>query len=92
MEKLKNISVDSIPVGEAMQMDLVDSHKMMNFYYMAGLNDVVTYPVIIGSYNQPFSSQIGLIISDFLHKYSHKHPIANWHDSLVESYLTIGKK
>lgn len=92
MEKLKNASVDSIPVGEAMQMDLIDWQELMKFYRSAGFKDVVSYPVTIGSYNQPFSSRVGLLLCDLLHKYSHKRPIANWHNSLVESYLTIGEK
>lgn len=92
MEKLKNTAVDSIPVGEAMQMDLIDWREMMNYYYVVGFKDVITYPVIIGSYNQPFRSKVGLIASDLLHKYSHMRPIAKWCNSLVESYLTIGGK
>jgi len=92
MEELKKTSVDSIPVGAAMQMDLIDWREMINFYHLADFKNVVTYPVIIGSYNQPFSSKVGLIMCDLLHKYSHKRPIANWHNSLIESYLTIGKK
>lgn len=92
MEKLKNTSTDSISVGEAIQMDLIDWRELRNFYHMAGFKDVVTYPVIIGSYNQPFRSKVGLIVSDLLHKYSHKHPIANWYNSMVESYLTLGEK
>jgi len=92
MEKLKCTFAECIPFKEAMQMDLIDWRELQNFYYMTGFKDVVTLPVIIGSYHLPFRSKIGLFICDFLHKYSHKRRIANWHNSLVESYLTIGRK
>lgn len=92
MTKLDIASVENLPVSKTMQMDLIHWGNLENSFNVAGFKEVVTYPVILGSYGRLFNSKVGLILCDFLHKSAYKRPIASWLDFLTESYLTIGKK
>ncbi len=92
LKRFKNTSINTMPIGVTMQMDLMNWHDLMEIYRITGFKEVFTYPVVFGSYSQPFRSKPGLILCDLIHKYCHKYSIAKWQNILVESFLTIGVK
>ena len=88
----KDVNISKLSVSEAMQMDLIAWQTLNSMYEEVGFNNIVTYPVVIGSYNKLFNWTLGLIACDIFHKGVYTSPISKWYETLVESYLTVGTK
>jgi cyclopropane fatty-acyl-phospholipid synthase-like methyltransferase len=92
---LESVRKDQIPIGFAMQLDLVGADTLLEMFTEAGFVHVNTYPAVIGSYHRPFSLRAGLAITDAIHRYYYRRPLAlmprPFH-SLAESFLAIGHK
>lgn len=92
LKAIKNVPNESIPIGMAIQMDLVDWKDLMLMFREAGFRKVCTFPAVFGSYHRPLIWNMGLLVCDILHKYLYKRTISKMFNPLIESYLTIGEK
>lgn len=92
LKAIKNVPNESIPIGMAIQMDLVDWKDLMDMFRETGFRKVYTFPAVFGSYHRPLIWNPGLLVCDILHKYLYKRSISRMVNPLVESYLTIGEK
>jgi ubiquinone/menaquinone biosynthesis C-methylase UbiE len=93
--ELKNVPKDQIPIGFAMQLDLVASDTLLEMLSNAGFVQINTYPAVIGSYHRPFMSRAGLGVADAIHRYYYCQPLARMprlFHSLTESFLAMGHK
>lgn len=93
---LAGVPRDQIPVGIAMQLDLVNWRDAAGMFRDAGFVDVSVHPVVIGSYDLPlFTKAPGLAFADFVHRRVYREPMSTlprWVDALTESFLVIGRK
>jgi SAM-dependent methyltransferase len=93
--ELREVSREEIPVGAAMQLDLVGSDGVRRMFREAGFADIDTYPAVIGSYHRPFIWRAGLAIADALHRHYYRRSLTTMPrvlHSLVESFLALGRK
>jgi ubiquinone/menaquinone biosynthesis C-methylase UbiE len=93
--ELRKVSRDKIPVGAAMQLDLVSSDAATRMFREAGFAEVDTYPAVIGSYHAPFSWPPGLALADALHRRYYRRSLTGMPRvlrSLVESFVALGRK
>ena len=85
-----------VPVGTAMQLDLVDWEQAQAMFKRAGLSHYGAFPVALGSYEvNALASKPALAVVDALHRslYRQKLGVAtNWLSRIMESFLVIGKK
>ncbi len=91
-KSLEGVPRKDIRVNTAMQMDLKGWAEVMDTFRATGFRDVEAYPVVYGSYLRPFTSRPGLAFSDLLHQRYYRRPISTAFDSMVESYVVIGRK
>jgi SAM-dependent methyltransferase len=93
----RNVPRDQIPVETAMQLDLVSAPAAEQLLRTSGFQNPETFPVVIGSYDRPFSIWWGggLWVADVIHRRVFRKPMTalpDWVDSLTESFVFTGTK
>lgn len=93
---LVNAPREELPVGQAMQLDLVDSHQTREMFANAGFANPVAYPVILGTFEiNILASSPALAMIDLLHRSIYRRQLGSVTglvNSLVESFLVLGWK
>ena len=93
---LSTIPREEIPVGRAMQLDLVDWRQTASMFKVAGFVDSGAYPVILGTYEvDVLASRPALAMVDLLHRSTYRQRlggIPSLFHRLMESFLIIGRK
>ena len=93
---LAGVHREKIPVGTAMQLDLLGWERVVEIFRSAGLSRVSAYPVVIGSYDwSVFTTRPGLSLADFLQRLGYRYCInglTRLLGPLMESYLVTGIK
>lgn len=90
--RYRGVPREKIPVGDAMHLNTLSWGEVSGMFREAGLQEVEAYPVVFGSYERPLTLPGGLALSDALHRWKYRKPISRTFDSLIESYLIIGRK
>jgi SAM-dependent methyltransferase len=68
------------------------SHQDLERYYSAnGLEDVVTFPVCLGSYYPPLNNRLAIKVCDLVQDRVYRRKITSNLDFITESYMTIGR-
>jgi SAM-dependent methyltransferase len=89
---LKDVPREHISVAMAMQLDLMDWKEVREMLRTVGFGEVSIYPVVFGSFLRPLTWPGGLSLGDALHRRYYRRPLRSGFDSLVESYLVVGRK
>jgi SAM-dependent methyltransferase len=93
----RGVPRDQIPVETAMQLDLASAKGAEDLLRTAGFSDPMSFPVVIGSYDRPFSIwwDGGLWVADVIHHRVFTKPMSSlprWVDSLTESFVFTGTR
>ena len=94
-KNLAGVPREEIPVGVAMQLDLVSWQRVAEMFHDQGLQSVGAYPVVIGSYHRPWAWGLGLAVADWLHRRVYRRDLwaaSSLTERLSESFLVRGHR
>lgn len=93
---LSENATGDVPVGLAMQIDLIDSRQARMMLDNAGFANAAAYPVILGSFEMfLLASSPALILLDLLQRISYKLRLGRLTgvlEPVMESFLVFGRK